>query len=206
MTQGAFCTSFAGLVLGLVISALGCAAWQTEPPPDPVMATMANVEEGEPGGVFVGTVEVSARVASIDHDARTATLLLPDGEKIPVEVGPEAVNFDQVAKGDVVTITVTEELVIGVADADLPVEDAVAAARTIPQVGAQPGAGMAGAIRVVATVTEIDREARTATLEFADGSTQLVDVRPDVDLEKRSVGEKVVFQRSAEITIDVWKD
>jgi hypothetical protein len=130
--------------------------------------------------------------------------LLPEGQEVAVEVGPEAVNFDQVVKGDVVTISVIEEVVIGMADADAPVENVVARGRA--PVGATPGAAAMSKIRLTTTVTEIDREARTATLEFADGSTRVFDVRPDVDLERRRVGEKVYFQVTDELSIDVWKD
>ena len=40
------------------------------------------------------------------------------GEKLPVTVGPEAVNFDQVEVGDTVRITLAQTLSIYMGDAD----------------------------------------------------------------------------------------
>jgi hypothetical protein len=192
--------------LAAVVAATGCAWLEPEPPPEPAMATMVDVESGEPGGVFVGTAEVSARVVAVDHRARTATILLPNGERLPIDVGPDVVNFDQVEKNDIVTIRVSEAVTIGMADPDAVADDVVETEAALPTVGAKPAAAMTGRARFTGTVIDIDREARTATLEFGDGSTQVFDVRPDVDLERRSIGEKVVFEVSRQVSIGVRPD
>ena len=53
--------------------------------------------------------------------------------------------------------------------------------------GEQPGGMVAETMRTTATVTAVDLEAHTATLQFEDGSTETVDVRPDVELTSESV-------------------
>jgi hypothetical protein len=58
---------------------------------------------------------------------------------------------------------------------------------------------------VTGSVIAIDHEARTATLRFADGSTQTFPVREDVDLSRRKVGEHVVFQITEMFALDVTK-
>jgi hypothetical protein len=44
-----------------------------------------------------------------------------------------------------------------------------------------------------------------ATLQFEDGSTKTVAVRPDVDLNKRKVGDKVVIRITEALAIRVVK-
>ena len=61
-------------------------------------------------------------------------------------------------------------------------------------------------MQVAATVTAIDLKRHRATLEFADGTTHTVDVRPDVDLTQRKVGEKVVIRATESLAISVEKE
>jgi len=46
----------------------------------------------------------------------------------------------------------------------------------------------------------------TFDLDHPRPESRAFDVRPDVDLERRSVGERVVFQMSQEVSIDVWTE
>lgn len=177
----------------------------TSPPPPPAEAGSATFKEGVPGGVFVNTVDVSARVTAIDTANRKVTLLGPDGEKFPVTVGPEAVNFDQLRVGDLVNVTVTEELVVFLDEEGASVPDGTAAMVALAPKGAQPGGLVAGTTQVTGTVEKIDSTSRTATLKFSDGSAKTFPVRDDIDLSQRKVGEKVVFQVTEMIAISVEK-
>lgn len=175
------------------------------PPPAPEGSSTAAIEEGVPGGVFVNTVEVSAKVTAIDADNRKVTLLGPDGEEETVKVGPEAVNFDQVRVGDMVKVMLTEELVVFLDEAGAAAPDGAAAMVSLAPKGTQPGGIVAEAVQVTGTITEIDQANRTATLQFENGSTETFPVRDDIDLSQREVGEKVVFQVTEMIAITVEK-
>ncbi len=175
------------------------------PPPPAVGGGAVAYSEGVPGGAVVTTVEVSARVTAIDTANRKVTLLGPDGDKVTVKVGPEAVNFDQIRVGDLVTATVTEELVVYLDEAGSSAPDGSAAMVARAPKGAQPGGLVAGTTQETATVKAIDRANRTATLQFDDGSSQTFAVRDDIDLNQRKVGEKVVFQVTEMIAISVDK-
>lgn len=54
-----------------------------------------------------------------------------------------------------------------------------------------------------ATITAIDLKNHKATLRFADGTTQTVAVRADVDLTQRKVGELVYIRVTQAIAISV---
>jgi hypothetical protein len=197
----------AGSLVLLATVLLTLAACATIPPPPPAEeASAAAIEEGVPGGVFVNTVDMSARVTAIDKSARKVTLMGPDGEKTTVKVGPEAVNFDQIRVEDLVKATVTEELVVYLDEEGASGPDESAAMVALAPKGAQPGGVMAETSQVTATVTGIDRTNRTATLRFADGSIQTFPVRADIDLSQRKLGEKVVFQVTEMIAISVEKE
>jgi len=159
--------------------------------------------EGVPGGVVVQTYELTATVASIDKDSRKLTLLGSTGIKQTIKVGPEAINFDQIKVGDKLKLTVAEELVIYVAGEGENPRDAEAQVVALMPKGAKPGGIVAETVQVTARVTAIDLEHRKATLQFEDGTTRKVAVRPDVDLSKRKVGERVVIRTTEALAISV---
>ena len=163
--------------------------------------SVVEIEEGVPGGVATTTLEVSAEVVAVDYFNRHATLLKPDGETITVNVGPEAVNFEQIVVGDVVKVTIAEEMMVHLDESGTSVGGSAAVA----VLGAQAG-GLTAAIReIVATVIAIDQEERTATLQFEDGTTKTFPVRADIDLGERQLGEEVVFRFTEMVAVQIEK-
>jgi len=71
--------------------------------------------------------------------------------------------------------------------------------------GAKPGGVMAETTQVTAKVTAIDVAHRKATLHFEDGSTRTVAVRPDVELGKRKIGDRVIIRVTDALAIKVRK-
>lgn len=193
-----------GWMLIAVIAMTAAGYAQTNEPTAEAEVIVAT-EEGVPGGVVLSTLEIQAKVVAIDYESREASLLLPGGAVEVIKVGPAAVNFDQIKKGDMVNAVVSEELVIGMAPdgADLQDGEAVMVMAAAP--GEAPGAIAADTIRVTATVVAIDGELRTARLRFEDGREKTVVVRDDIDLTRHSVGEKVVFQISTMVALSVEK-
>ena len=174
-------------------------------PPSVEAASFAAYQPGVAGGVLSNTIEVSATVTAVDKVKREATLKGPDGSTFTVKVGPKAVNFDQVEVGDMVNTTITHELTAFVAGKEADVRDDEAAAAARAKKGEQPGGVMATTVRRVGTVVEMDHWKRRATLKFEDGSTETFTVRPDVNMRAHQVGEKVVFQATETIAVDVTK-
>jgi hypothetical protein len=168
-------------------------------------ANAAAVTEGIPGGSVVQTYELEATVASIDKPARRVTLVDAAGIKNTVKVGPEAINFDQIQVGDKLKVTAAQELVVSVAGEGETPSDGGAQLVAVAPKGAKPGGLMAETKQVTAKVTAIDAEHREATLQFEDGTTHIVAVRPDVDLSKRKVGDKVVIRTTESLAIRVVK-
>jgi len=163
----------------------------------------AVVAEGVPGGIVVQTYELKATVTAIDPATRKVTLLSREGIKQTVRVGPDAINFDQIKVGDQLRLTLAEELVVYVAGEGESQNDATAQLVALAPKGAKPGGIMAEATQLTAKVTALDIEHHKATLQFEDGSTRTVAVRPDVDLAKRKVGDQVVIRKTDALAITV---
>jgi len=159
--------------------------------------------EGTVGGVFVETFEITAKVASIDPANRKVTLVSDDGIKQVVQVGPEAINFDQIRVGDRLTVTASEELVVEMS-APGSADEATALVVLAPK-GAKPGGLVVEAVQLTGTIIALDAGSRTATLKFEDDTTRTLPVRRDVDLSQCQLGEKVTFRVTEVVAITVQK-
>ena len=190
-------------VLALLLTLTSCASVSAPPPAETSSASA--YQEGVPGRIIVNTLNVSARVTDIDKANRKVTLMGSDGEIFTVKVGPATVNFDQIGVGDWVNLTVTEEVVVYLNEGnEAPIDESAVMVALAPK-GAKPGGLVAETTQITGTVTAIDLEKRTASLQFQDGSTRTFPVRSDVDLSKRKVGEQVVFLITEMIAISVEK-
>ncbi len=167
--------------------------------------TTAVYQQGVPGGIIVETYKNTATVTAIDTANRKVTLVTPDGRKETFKAGPEVVNFDQIRVGDQVKATLAQQLVVYMAKDNPPASDGEAALVALAPKGAKPGGLMANTVQVIAKVTAIDLKHHKATLRFPDGTTKTVEVRKDVDLTQRQVGEEVVIRCTEAIAVTVEK-
>ncbi|VGO12464.1 hypothetical protein PDESU_01017 [Pontiella desulfatans] len=192
-----------GVVLGALALVLATSAADKKPAAE--MDVVVGMAEGVPGGVVVSTLEIQAKVVGIDYQAREVALLLPGGIVEVIAVGPEAVNFNQIKKGDMVEAVVTEELVIAMGSSDAELGDGEEAVVVAAAEGEQPGAIAIDTVRETAVVVALDGLSRTASLMFEDGSITTVAVRDDIDLTQHRLGEKIVFESTQMVAISVEK-
>lgn len=162
-------------------------------------------EKGVPGGVTTQVSTLEATVAHIDYKKRTVQLVDALGNRKTLEVGPEAVNFNQIKKGDAVKIAFVDELVVYLRDKGEPADDGAAGVAARAPAGQKPQVFVAQSAELTAVVKSVDLAKHTATLKFPDGKLQTVQVRPDVMLDKRQVGREVTFRLSKAMAISVEK-
>ena len=67
----------------------------------------------KPGVLMAKTRQISAKIVSVDPNARTVTVEGPRGGKPTIKAGPK-VNLDELHQGDDVTLSVTDALAISV--------------------------------------------------------------------------------------------
>ena len=114
--------------------------------------------------------QVTATVVGIDQGRRELTLKSPQGEVAPVYVGDEVRNFDRIAVGDTVRLTVHSRLdVIAAGNRSLPhiiVEEDMARA----PVGSRPSAIWAARTQRSVQIVSVDKIGHTVTFREPDGS------------------------------------
>lgn len=165
----------------------------------------AAFQEGVPGGTVVNTYETTATVTGINAARREVTLVTRDGTKTTFKAGPEVINFDQIRVGDQVRTTVMEELIVSLWEEGMPRNDSQAAEVVLAPKGDTPWGVIANTVEVIATVQSIDLKRHKATLQLPDGKSKTFAVRPDVNLTKVPLGQKVVIHVTEALAITVEK-
>lgn len=167
--------------------------------------TSAEIKPGVPGGKVTQVTALNATVTAIDTAKRKVTLVTKANEAFTVTAGPEVVNFPQIRVGDQLKVSYTEEMVVRmVKPGEKIVTDSTADVSISPE-GNKPGVGITTKGQTAATITKIDTRSRKVTLQFADGSSEKIKVRDDVDLTKRKVGEKVLIQLKEAFAVEMKK-
>ncbi|VGO12463.1 hypothetical protein PDESU_01016 [Pontiella desulfatans] len=159
--------------------------------------------EGIPGGAVVDTLAVQAKVLDINYRKREVKLLIPGGSVVKTKVDPSAVNFDQVKKGDIINAVITEEVVFQLASSEADLKDSADVVALLSRQGGMPAGLVAAAVRVTATITAIDAEARTINLTLKDGTTKTLTVRDDIEMNQATVGDQVVIDMFEAVAISV---
>ncbi|MBP8126478.1 MAG: hypothetical protein KAY05_03045 [Aeromonadaceae bacterium] len=193
-------TLLAAMIAGIV----GCSTQ-----PDEALDTKVNTEvtqvKGTPGGIVTQTQVLTASVVEIDRDKREFVLQDEAGHRRHVIAPPEMVNFPQLAVGDTVKATLLVETVAYLHDADTAKTDSETFLAAAADEGEKPGMLVAGRTQVTARVTAIDIMARTASLQFEDGSTRVVPARDDVVLTHDLIGKQVVIIMTTAVAAEVIK-
>ena len=183
-----------------------CASNAPAPSITPSTSTSSNTIEGTDRVERTNAIQVTATVTKIDHAARRATLLLPEGRELDLEVGPSVKNFAQVAVGDQVRATYYESLVFQVRKPGEAKPGAIGGTEVATaEPGAMPGGVALSTLTVTTTVKAIDREHQTLTLTLADGSIRTLPVQNPANLDKVKVGELLDISYSEALAIAVDK-
>jgi hypothetical protein len=148
---------------------------------------------------------VTATVTEIDYDTRRATLKMPDGKMLPLSVGPDAYNFDQVKVGDLVDISYTQSIAI-MLEKDSGAQAGVTASSGMERApkGQKPEGTAYNTMDVRAKVVGIDYETRTVDLSGPDGKVFPVVVDDTVpNFENVKVGDVVLTRYTEAVAISV---
>jgi len=151
----------------------------------------------------------TATVEAVDKEQRIVTLKTAEGKTRQIQLGEEAVNFDQIEVGDHVRATVAEEQAVAVhrAGAEPRPGEAGGSRRLIgaPK-GAKPGALIAATRRVTGKIEAIDAEAHTIVLAGEDGGKpQKIKVNEKVDLTGLKAGDEIAARVTEAMAIVVEK-
>ena len=167
----------------------------------PQGAVMLETKPG--GGTAVEAIQLQGKVKSIDKTARKVVVVGPNGNEVEFVLGDEARNFDQIKKGDLVTLTYTQALALelrkvapdGVKRVDS--ENAVRARE-----GEKPGVTVERTIQVTASVVVVNPGAQTVTLRGPKRTVDLF-INDPAQLQNVKVGDFVeaVYVEAIALTV-----
>jgi hypothetical protein len=155
-----------------------------------------------PGGGLAGEEselkKMTAQVGDINLPSRTITLKTNDGRLVPLKVGPEVRNLNQVKKGDTVELDYFEAIEFEVRApteeerqlAGLGIDVAARAAK-----GERPAALAAGERVDILVIESIDRKKQLVTLKGPEGFVTVKAKYPQ-NLKVVKVGDTVVVRTS----------
>jgi hypothetical protein len=159
-------------------------------------------EQTPEGGSIVSTTRATATVTDIDRANRKVTLKLADGSKTTVKCSPEVRNFNQIAVGDQVNVTLTDDLSIYLArEGDDP--DGQTAGAALSPVGVKPSGAFTNTMQFTAKITALDPTTRMVTLTGPDGSKARVRAGEQIDLSKVKVGDEVTVRHTEALAVSV---
>jgi hypothetical protein len=143
------------------------------------------------GRAVIDTATAIATVQSVDASTRTVVLKRPDGSLMNYVCGPEVLNFDQIKVGDQVTAQVANAVAIVLVKGGVPPAAGTASVIVRAPLGAKPGGKVVDTVGFTAKVMSVDKLNREVALRMVDGSTQTVQVGPDINLSKVKAGNDV---------------
>jgi Cu/Ag efflux protein CusF len=155
-----------------VAFAVACASAQAQKKPEVAGDSAVLTAPGQ--GAAARMVSISASVEAIDTASRTLTLKGPKGNVVDLPAGPEVKNFDQIKVGDFVLVRYFESLALELKKGSGIRERSERQASETAKPGAQPAAGAARQITVVADVVAVNAKTQTLTLR---GPKRTVDLR-----------------------------
>jgi hypothetical protein len=151
----------------------------------------AAAPEAMRGGIVIDGASAIATVQSVDASNRVVVLRRPDGTLINYECGPEVLNFDQIMVGDQVTAEVANAVAIVLVKGGVPPSAGTASVVVRAPLGAKPAGKMVDTVGFTARVVSVDKLNREVTLRMVDGSTETVNVGPDIKLSHIKPGNDV---------------
>jgi Cu/Ag efflux protein CusF len=156
------------------------------------------------GTLGESAVTVTATVEKIDLQKRLVTLKGPDGKSVTMKVDESVRNLPQVKVGDEVKAVYYQSIAYEVK----PASHGAPGVTTAEQVdraklGEMPGAVGARAVTVTATITDVDRQNNTVTLQGPDGNLVTVKARYPEKLKQVKKGDLVDITYTEALAIGV---
>jgi hypothetical protein len=158
----------------------------------PAQPQMSGAVATAPGAAMaVSHVTVSATVEAVDKATRTVSLKGPKGNVVDVVAGDEVRNFDQIKKGDTLTVKYAEALTLELKKDGRAVGRTDSESMKRSQPGQKPGGVARRDVTIVADVVNVDATAKTVSLKGPKGNVVDLNVQDPEQLKLVKKGDKV---------------
>ena len=163
------------------------------------------MQRSGPGQATSARIEtVKAKVKAVDPATRMLTVDGPRGEQT-FKVSSDVKRLDEVAPGDTIALTVTQNLVLQALKKGETVERSGGLTAETAGKDEAPGARMASQMRGTVTVVAVDKPTRIAVLEGSDGTLYKVKAGKDINLDKVKSGTKLMAIYGESMAVNVVK-
>ena len=153
--------------------------------------------------VATNVIEVTGEVAVVNKEQRTLTLIDGKGKARNISVPEEAKGFDDIKRGDTMTIAYMESVELFLSDPGTEAGVEEMGAQESAEKGEMPGGMVARAIQVNAKVTAVDKEKGVVTLAADDGEEMQSEVGPGAEeLDKIKVGDTISIRVSRVLVVE----
>jgi hypothetical protein len=188
------------IVSGMLLAPVS-ATWADAPR---VVQATGTATEAMPGKVVAGSVKVRGTIDAIDKEKGTVTLKGPKGRTVTLEVRDSS-KLEAVKVGDPVVATYVEAVAFQVRKAGTAAPGAsVQEARVSSKPGETPAGAIGREVTVTATITAIDKKARTVTIKGPQGNSETVKARDPKNLEGVKVGDliDITYTQALAVALD----
>jgi hypothetical protein len=145
-----------------------------------------------PGAAMaVATVTVSATVEAVDKATRTVSLKGPKGNVVDVVASEEVRNFDQIKKGDTLTVKYAEALTLELKKDGKPLGRSDSESMKRSKAGEKPGGVARRDVMITAEVVNVDATAKTISLKGPKGNVVDLNVQDPEQLKLVKKGDRV---------------
>jgi len=180
------------------------AAWNSKTSFSPSVYDSGSGFNGE---IVTDAISTTATVVSVDHAKRLVVLKRADGSSVTYKAMPNALGFDDIKAGDVVKVSVAEELAVFLGKNSMPAGAGADTAKLHVRLpgGTQAVAAEVGTLAFTAKITAIDDWNDAVTLQLPDGSSKRINVSESVNLADVSVGDTVSVQSTEAVVLVLEK-
>ena len=168
------------------------------------VTTLSPTQAQAQGAAAANVIEVTGTVAVIDKENRTLTLIDGEGGARNISAPKDAENFDEIKKGDTMTIGYMESVEIFLAEPGT--EPAVEATEAVErsEKGELPAGAVAQSVQASAKITAIDTKKRILTLVTEDGAEVQKEVASDIAaFDTLKVGDTIAVRISRMLAVEV---
>ena len=134
---------------------------------------------------------VTATVEAVDPATRVVTLKGPKGNTVDVVAGEEVRNFDQIKKGDKLTVKYAEALTLELRKDGKAVGRSESESMKRAQPGEKPGGTARRDVTIVADVVAVDAAKKSVSLKGPKGNVVDLNVQDPEQLKLIKKGDKV---------------
>jgi Cu/Ag efflux protein CusF len=165
--------------------------------------TSSHVASGVGAVMATKTTRATATVIGIDAATRTVSLKNRQGKVTDLHVGDDVHNFDQIRKGDVVSVEYTEALSVSMVRQSGIRSSIERETAERAQPGDKPGGTIGREVTVTADVVKVDAKSGTVTLKGPKGRQVDVHVNDPQQLKAIRRGDQVQAVYTEALAISV---